>query len=1218
MKFTAFHWQASLLCLTLDLLTHSAIARPVQAEQPNPDRVKSSTQTIADPHLLALNPTDQPTEPNALATSVTIVQSESQSMSESTLAVAPKAPQTTLELIQALQVAKTTAQAIVAQQAATTAQPELKILTPVADTLLDVPAATVVIQFPQGQAVELLVNGVVASPQLVGRTETDAATGMVTQTWYGVSLKEAANTITLRSTTDPTISTAIGLQVRGAAKSITVTTREAKVPADARSTATITGELLDAQNNWASRDDLVTLTATAGDFVGEDAEPAQPGFQVRAQQGQFTAQLKAGLEAKTVRIRALATNLEAFTQVEFATDLRPSIATGVIDLRLGRRGTDFDRSLREFLPADGDNGYRIDGNVALFTTGKLGEWLITGAYNNARNLNQDCNGDTRLFRDQQACEHNYPIYGDSSQSTVLTPSKDSIYFRAERTSPIANAGSDFAMWGDFNTEEFATKSQEFTATTRQLHGLKANYNFGDLQVSAMYGNNIQGYQRDILPPDGTSGSYFVSRRGVVAGSEDVYIETEELNRPGTVLDRERLNRGPDYEIDYDRGSLLFRQPVLRTDIGKNGETLVRRIVVSYQYDNPGVDANLYAGRLRYHLSRVAGQESWLGATYLKENQGDRGFAIYGADAYVSLGNKASLIAEYAHSDNNFSRANVTGSAYRLDLQGELAKGLQARAYYRSAAAGFANNATTSFIPGQTRYGAQATATLSPTTSLRAQYDRESNKGIAPQVVTAFSDLFTPTTLNRPGTAVDNDLTTISLGVQQKIGRGDFSMDWLHRDRNDQLGQLNSNSDQLRSRLSMPITQKLTFLAQNETTLSNQTDALYGDRTLLGLNWQAIPGINLQLAQQFFHRGLYAGKSLTTFSIDGDRKIGRDTTIKGRYTMFTGADDVTMQGAIGLNHKLQISRGLRMDLAYERVFSTFNTQTAAGSLFAQPFAFGSSSAGLGLVSGDNYSVGLEYSENKDFQASARYEHRASTSGNNTVLSAAATGRLSPALTALVRYQQSNVANQTVTALGDTANLKMGLAYRSPDDDRFNALLRYEYRKNPSVSPDTILFGSGSGTRDHLFGIEAIYAPNWQWEFYGKYALRNSSTYFANDLIAQGTVNLAQARATYRLDDAWDLTGEARWINQSSSNTSEMGLSLEAGYYLSPNLRVAAGYSFGKVRDREFDTSRSTGGAYLGLTFKLNELFDGFGLQRVPKVKLAEVKPTAVTPKIETLQ
>jgi hypothetical protein len=159
-----------------------------------------------------------------------------------------------------------------------------------------------------------------------------------------------------------------------------------------------------------------------------------------------------------------------------------------------------------------------------------------------------------------------------------------------------------------------------------------------------------------------------------------------------------------------------------------------------------------------------------------------------------------------------------------------------------------------------------------------------------------------------------------------------------------------------------------------------------------------------------------------------------------------------------------------------------------------------------------------------------------------------------------------------------------------------LLRYEYRKNPSVIPDTILLGSGTGSEDHTFAAEGIYAPNWQWEFYGKYALRNSSSFFANDLLGSSSVNLAQIRATYRLGYSMDLVGEARWIGQSDN--SETGFVVETGYYLTPNLRLSAGYVFGKVDDRDFSGTRSAGGGYLGLTVKLNELFDGFGLQKRP--------------------
>ncbi len=1097
--------------------------------------------------------------------------------------------------------------------ASTTTQPDTqpKILSPTTDTLLDVPAATVVIQFSQNDAVELLVNGVAVSQELIGRTETDRETALVTQTWYGVSLQAGANTLTVRSRQNPEAAASVTIQVRGVANQLTIETREAQIPADGKSTATVFGQLLDDQGNVVQNRGVVTLTATAGEFVGEDAVAAQPGFQVEIEDGEFTAQLQADLSAQTVRIKAFTANFEAYTQLEFETDLRPSIATGVLDFRFGRRGTDFYSSVRDFLPLDEDYRYQLDVNAAIFATGRLGEWLFTGAFNNSRTLNEDCQGEARLFRDEQFCDYSYPIYGDSSSSTVVAPSKDSLYLRFERTSPIANAGSDFFMWGDFNTEEFATRSQEFTATTRQLHGFKANYNLGNLQLSAIYGDNVEGYQRDIIPPDGTSGTYFLSQRLVLPGSEDVYLETEELSNPGQTISRERLNRGIDYEIDYDRGSIVFQEPILRTDVGPNGETLVRWIVASYQYDNPGVDANLYAGRLRYFFSRTPNQESWLGATYLQENQGDQGFELLGADAYIALGQNGSLIAEYAQSNNDFNGVTTSGSAYRVNLEGQIARGVLGRLYLRSSDAGFANNATTSFIPGQTRYGAQVAAAVGPTTDVRVQYDREINQGIAPTPVSEFEELFTPQQQqSRPGIPVDNTLTTISVGVAQQIGQADLSLDWLYRNRTDQQdGLLTGASNQLRSRFTIPIADRLTFLAQNETTLSNQTDAVFGDRTLFGLNWEAVTGVNLQLAQQFFTRGQFAGQSITTFNITGDRQIGANTTLTGRYSVFSGANQVSMQGAIGLEQILQIAPGLRMDLSYERVFSTLGSLTAAGIPFAQPFAFGSSTAGLGLVNGNNYSVALEYTGSPDFQASISYEGLASTSGNNAVLTAGAVGRISPALTTLFSYQQSNIANQTINQLGDTVNMKLGLAYRDPNDDRFNALLRYEYRKNPSTIPDTILFGTGTGSRDHLFGIEAIYAPNWQWEFYGSFALRSSTSFLAEDLVGTSTVTLAQARATYRFAQSWDLTGEARWWNQPSLNSSESAFSIDVGYYLTPNLRASVGYSFGAVNDRDFGNQRSAGGVFFGLTVKLNELFDGFGLQKLPPPAVTD--PEAIT-------
>ena len=1076
---------------------------------------------------------------------------------------------------------------------------KVKILSPSPDTILDVGAATVTVQFPAGNQVEMRVNGELSDRSLIGRIETDIKDKIVTQTWYGVSLKEGENIISVQviGSNEPPVS--VKVDVRGAAETFKLETVESRIPADGRSIATIKGQLIDENGNISNRDAIVTIASTGGELIGNDFKPDRPGFQVQAKSGQFTAKLKSDLDAKTVRIRARTGNLEAFTKLQFETALRPSLVTGVVDLRLGARGTDYYGKLRDFLPTDEDNETQLDFRSAVFATGAIGEWLFTGAVDTQRNLNEDCNCETRLLGTYQSREQDYPVYGDGSSVNPTTPSIDSVYLRLERSPRVIGADPDYFMWGDYNTQEFARESQQFTSLTRQLHGFKGNYNLGDLQLTAFYGNNVEGFQRDTIAPDGTSGFYFLSQRLVVPGSENVFIELEELNRPGTVLERKQLSRGPDYEIDYDRGTVLFREPVLRTDVGDNGEVLVRRIVVTYQNESEGSDSDIYGGRLQYNFSQNPGRKSWLATSFIIEDQGVRDFELYGADAMVSLGDKTKIMAEYAHSNNDSDvMGMVSGDAWRAEAQTEIAKGVQARAYYRFADTGFANNATISFVPGQTRYGAAVNGLISKSTNVRVQYDHEENFGIAPQPIDTLEELLSPTQTTTPGNKVDNSLTTISAGVQQRIGKATLNVDWLHRDREDRLSpdSLSSNSSQLRSRLQVPLADKLTFLAQNELTLSDETDSVYPDRTVLGLNWEAIPGINLSLTQQFYSRGQFKGNSITSFNVNGEHKFGKDTSVTGRFSILNGTNEITAQGALGLKQGLTVAPGLRLNLAYEHVFGNFFGNNGTGRQFAQPFALGQTAAALGFASGDTYSVGLDYTDNPNFKASARFEHRTSSSnGSNTVISANATGKISPALTALVRYQQAGSSNQKIRGLGDTANLRVGLAYRDPKSDKFNALFRYEYRKNPSTIPDSLLLGTGTGAEDHTFALEGIYAPDWQWEFYGKYALRNSTSYLADDFSTSNTTSLGQLRATYRLGYSWDLVGEARFINQS--DYTETGFVVETGYYITPNLRVSAGYALGDIDDRDFSGSRSAGGPYVGVSMKLNELFDGFGLQKV---------------------
>ncbi|MEQ9235855.1 hypothetical protein [Coleofasciculus sp. E2-BRE-01] len=1126
---------------------------------------------------------------------------------------------------------------------------EIRILSPEPGTIGD-RTTDLMIQYHSDSQVQVTINQQPLSAQTRTTIERDETQAIVTQIWYGVPLKKGDNTITVAPDNGTPVSLELTVDPIADQTDVQISLTpvgDPRVPADARSTITIEGSITRETGELIEEDAVVTLTAEAGKFVGADYDDDQLGFQVLAKKGQFSARLQSGLDAQKVRIRAAIERLgvpdieqitleestlsaaiptfsepiQAYTQIEFVTHLRPSLVSGVINLRIGEAGTNFWESRREFLNPDLiDDGLEADLDSAIFATGRIGEWLFTGAYNSDRPLNETCDGITRLFRGPQFCENQYPVYGDSSTVDYLTPSKDSVYLRFERSSLVPGAEPDYAMWGDYNTTEFTRASQEFTATARALHGFKGNYNLGNLQVTALFSPDVEGFQRDTILPDGTSGYYFLSRRLLIPGSENVYIETEELNRPGTVIERKALYRGPDYEIDYDRGSLLFRRPMRATEFDPFGNTLVRRIVVTYQFEADD-DTNIYGGRLQYNFSQDFQQERWVGTTYLRENQGLQNFELYGADFLVSLGTQGRIVGEYGHSTNESPfRGLVTGNAYRLEAVSAFSDRIQGRAYYRSVEEGFANNATTSFTPGQTRYGANVAAQLSENTNVRVSFDHEDNFGTAARdrdVVEFFDPFNEDNIFNRasealPGSRVDNSLTTFRAGVQQQIGTSDLSLEYVNRSREDNLGDtFDTNTSQLVSRLNVPLNEVFTFRAQNELNLDD-SDPLYPTRTTVGLDWAVEPGVTLRLAHQFFDGGLLDDNSITSLETITQYQLGENTSISSRYSVIGGMNGMTGQAALGLKHGILLAPGLRVNLGYERIADDIFESTAAGDRFSQPYAVGQSAASLGLTERDSFSVGVEYTANPDFKASARLEHRDSSAGDNTVISAAALGKVSPSLTALFRYQQASAASQLLEDLDDTLSVKLGLAYRNPFDDRFNALMRYEYRKNPSTIPDTLLFGSGTGSNDHVFSGEGIYAPNWRWEFYGKFALRRSTTDLADNFSNSSTIYLGQSRITYRLGYRMDLAVEGRWIGQPSVDFDEWGWALETGYYITPDLRVGVGYSFGSVDDRDFTGYRSEGGPYLNVTFKVNELFGGFGRQKVappPQQEESQVQPVA---------
>ncbi|MFZ9739717.1 MAG: hypothetical protein ACO3EZ_17110, partial [Prochlorotrichaceae cyanobacterium] len=211
----------------------------------------------------------------------------------------------------------------------TAPQSILKILSPTLEEPLARPAATVVIQAPLDSIVTLQSNGVPVDPNQIGQVTTDGATGVIRQIWYGVVLQEGENLLTVTATLpDGTVQTTQQkVMLRGAVESLHVETLEAQVPADGRSTVTVRGYFLDKNGNLSNRGGRVTLSVSAGTFVGADLAPDVEGFQVDADQGEFRIELQSGVETGLVQIRAEMLGLKAETQVQFGT---PQLPDGIV------------------------------------------------------------------------------------------------------------------------------------------------------------------------------------------------------------------------------------------------------------------------------------------------------------------------------------------------------------------------------------------------------------------------------------------------------------------------------------------------------------------------------------------------------------------------------------------------------------------------------------------------------------------------------------------------------------------------------------------------------------------------------------------------------------------------------------------------------------------------------------------------------------------------
>ena len=332
-----------------------------------------------------------------------------------------------------------------------------------------------------------------------------------------------------------------------------------------------------------------------------------------------------------------------------------------------------------------------DGRVAFYAKGMVrGDWLVTAAYDTDEEFTEE-------LKRQIDPNQFYTLYGDGTAQLHDAQSQRKLYLKVEK--------ARFAgLFGDFDTE---LQRSELTRYERRLNGARFDYHGSKVEVRSFVSEVGQSFVRDELRGDGTSGIYRLSRNGLVRFGEQVRIVTRDRFQLDEVLDATQLSRYQDYTIDYERGTLLFKQPIASQDHAFNP------VVIEVEYEVGGGARGqdiVSGGRVAY---RIDDNESELALTYIHdESAGENGKAgsMVGLDYTHQINPNNRLTVEVAQSKDGkpptVTTAGTTkGDAYLVELEHASEK-VGGRVYVQEIDDQFGLGQTSSFATGLKKYGVE--------------------------------------------------------------------------------------------------------------------------------------------------------------------------------------------------------------------------------------------------------------------------------------------------------------------------------------------------------------------------------------------------------------------------------------------------------------------------------------------------------------------------------
>ncbi|MDZ7822341.1 MAG: hypothetical protein U5N26_11390 [Candidatus Marinimicrobia bacterium] len=794
------------------------------------------------------------------------------------------------------------------------------------------------------------------------------------------------------------------------------------IPAGSRSEKNVRFDIRDEWNYKLDHLKIATVDITHGNITSPDLDSISSGIQIPVHDGVLEISIKAPKETARAILEISVMGEPFQFPVKFSTPQGSFIMVGSLSGGASNYQPFPDDSnepdtedWRQHTGEISDIPFMYGGRAAFYAKGNVfGKYLLTASYDSRRNYKD------QFYEDIDPSEQ-YPVYGDASSLEYDAQSQSPLFVKLERD------GSSI-MFGDFSTS--GMNKTEFTAYNRTFNGLRGTVKRGSHSLSGFASLTDREMQLDEIRGEGISGYYYLSKSNVTEYSDKILIQTRDKYHPETVIRSVEQIRFQDYSINYNDGSIMFKQPVPSVDGNGNPVT----IVIAYEHKTGKRESGI-AG-LRYEgtvLNRMK-----FGATAVMEERSSSRYILYGADAVLPIFKWLSMKGEYAGSiDPQPVGDDISGNAYKAEVSFAPSKFLNIRGYYRNVDSSFVNPSQSGRANeiGSQKFGFKGVMGNELTGQLTSELYRQQNKR---------------------GTVNENSAEIFNLAYQRKFGkRAELKIGYedalrIRRSAADTTSE--RHSQLIRGNLTYKITKKISALIERDQNLESN-DQSKPTHTAIGLNYAISEKLGI-FAKYRRLEGENAGNQIV-FGLDS--KVAENTQLTGKYEIGGAVGESRNRASIGLKNKWNVTKDLTFNFAYENVSTSDHFE-------------------IPTPENQALSVAFEYLPEIPWKSSGKWEVRNNNSSRRFNYIFATDFRIAHGLSVIAK----SVYSKTAYHDGQDDHViksdnQFGLAYRPERSDHYNSLVkiaclvdenthvRRRYTPNASFSHPIITGSRRKGSR-----------------------------------------------------------------------------------------------------------------------------------------------------------